>query len=64
MEYQLTAELVSPPGAPDLDPLQQVGVMSLLDERLNHLVSIEGPDDVEIIPGSTTPSKRISAALW
>ncbi|EHY89436.1 hypothetical protein ACQPZU_20880 [Saccharomonospora azurea] len=50
MEYQLTAELASPPEAPDLDPLQQVGVVSLLDDRLTSLASIEGPDGIEIIP--------------
>ncbi len=63
MEYQLTAELVSPPGAPDLDPLQQVGVMSLLDERLNHLVSIEGPDDVEIIPVEHSLEAHLGGAV-
>lgn len=50
MEYQLSAELTSPPDAPDLDPLQQVGVVALLDSRLNNLISIEGPDGVEITP--------------
>lgn len=50
MEYQLTAELTPPAHAPDLDPLQQVGVLSLLDNRLNSLISVEGPDGVEILP--------------
>ncbi|PXY34496.1 hypothetical protein BAY59_02940 [Prauserella coralliicola] len=50
MEYQLTAELTSPAGAPDLDPLQQIGVVALLDTRLSRLASIEGPDGVEISP--------------
>ncbi|PXY31397.1 hypothetical protein [Prauserella muralis] len=50
MEYLLTAELTSPAGGPDLDPLQQVGVVSLLDTRLSRLASIEGPDGVEITP--------------
>ncbi|MBK1784870.1 hypothetical protein [Prauserella cavernicola] len=50
MEYQLTAELTSPAGAPDLDQLQQVGVVALLDARLSRLASIEGPDGVEISP--------------
>lgn len=50
MEYQLTAELASPPEVGDLDPLQQVGLVSLLDDRLNSLASIEGPDGVEILP--------------
>lgn len=50
MEYLLTAELTSPADSPDLDPLQQVGVVSLLDSRLNSLVSIEGPDGTEITP--------------
>ncbi|WP_298182304.1 hypothetical protein [Saccharomonospora sp.] len=63
MEYQLTAELASPPGTPDLDPLQQVGVMSLLDDRLNHLVSIEGPDGVEIIPVEHSLEAHLSGAV-
>ncbi|WP_026455479.1 hypothetical protein [Saccharomonospora iraqiensis] len=50
MEYQLTAELAAPTELPDLDALQQVGVLSLLDQRLNSLVGIEGPDGVEITP--------------
>ncbi|WP_199429500.1 hypothetical protein [Qaidamihabitans albus] len=50
MEYQLTAEITAPVDAPDLDPLQQAGVVSLLDTRLNSLVSIEGPDGMEIAP--------------
>lgn len=50
VEYQLTAELTSPEDAPDLDPLQQVGVVALLDMRLSNLVSIEGPDGMEIAP--------------
>ncbi|OQO93032.1 hypothetical protein B1813_13100 [Saccharomonospora piscinae] len=50
MEYQLTAELASPLATPDLDPLQRVGVVALLDERLSALAGIEGPDGVEIVP--------------
>src|SRR5699024_6378958 len=50
VEYQLTAELTPPVHAPELDPLQQVGVLSLLDNRLNSLLSVEGPDGTEILP--------------
>ncbi|MEU6645383.1 hypothetical protein ABZ863_22910 [Saccharomonospora sp. NPDC046836] len=50
MEYQLTAELTAPADTADLDPLQQAGVVALLDTRLNRLSSIEGPDGVEITP--------------
>ncbi|GAA1220753.1 hypothetical protein [Prauserella alba] len=50
MEYQLSAELTAPENGPDLDPLQQVGVVALLDSRLSRLAGIEGPDGVEITP--------------
>ncbi len=63
MEYQLTAELASPPEAPDLDPLQQVGVVSLLDDRLNNLASIEGPDGVEIVPVEHSIEAHLGGAV-
>lgn len=50
MEYQLTAEVVPPADAPDLDALQRHGVAALLDEHLDQLAGIEGPDGVEIEP--------------
>ncbi|MFC4004578.1 hypothetical protein ACFS2C_13285 [Prauserella oleivorans] len=50
MEYQLSAELTTPANSPDLDALQQVGVVALLDSRLSRLAAIEGPDGVEITP--------------
>ncbi|CAM3182110.1 hypothetical protein SAXI111661_21760 [Saccharomonospora xinjiangensis] len=63
MEYQLTAELASPPEAADLDPLQQVGVVSLLDDRLNNLASIEGPDGVEIVPVEHSVEAHLGGAV-
>ena len=50
MEYQLTARLVPPPDTAELDPLQRHGVAALLDEQLDMLAGIEGPDGVEIEP--------------
>lgn len=50
MEYQLTADLSPAPGTPELDPLQRHGVAALLDERLDLLAGIEGPDGVEVEP--------------
>ncbi|MEU3272474.1 hypothetical protein ABZ639_16650 [Saccharomonospora sp. NPDC006951] len=62
MEYQLTAELTSSADAPDLDPLQQVGVASLLDARLSRLASIEGPDGVEITPVEHSVNAHLGGA--
>ncbi|MGX7827185.1 hypothetical protein ACTG9Q_19060 [Actinokineospora sp. 24-640] len=50
MEYQLTADLAPASGTPELDPLQRHGVAALLDERLDLLAGIEGPDGVEVEP--------------
>ncbi|TDP93995.1 hypothetical protein EV186_106389 [Labedaea rhizosphaerae] len=50
VEYQLTALLVPPPDTAELDPLQRHGVAALLDEQLDMLAGIEGPDGVEIEP--------------
>ncbi len=50
MEYQLTAEVNPPADTPALDPLQRHGVAALLDEHLELLAEIEGPDGVEIEP--------------
>lgn len=50
MEYQLTAEVDPPSGTPALDALQRHGVAALLDEHLELLAEIEGPDGVEIEP--------------
>jgi hypothetical protein len=50
VEYQLTAEVVPPVGTPALDALQRHGVAALLDEHLDLLAEIEGPDGVEIEP--------------
>lgn len=50
MEYQLTAEVDPPAGTPALDALQRHGVAALLDENLEMLADIEGPDGVEIEP--------------
>jgi hypothetical protein len=50
VEYQLTAEVDPPTDAPALDALQRHGVAALLDEHLELLAEIEGPDGVEIEP--------------
>lgn len=50
MEYQLTAEVDPPADAPALDALQRHGVAALLDEHLELLAEIEGPDGVQIEP--------------
>ncbi len=50
MEYQLTAEVIPPANTPTLDALQRHGVAALLDEHLDLLAEIEGPDGVEIEP--------------
>jgi hypothetical protein len=50
VEYQLTAEVNPPAGTPALDALQRHGVAALLDEHLELLADIEGPDGVEIEP--------------
>ncbi|HKO00007.1 MAG TPA: hypothetical protein VJX10_23010 [Pseudonocardiaceae bacterium] len=50
MEYQLTAEVDPPADAPALDALQRHGVAALLDEHLELLADIEGPDGVQIEP--------------
>lgn len=50
MEYQLTAEVNPPADTPALDALQRHGVAALLDEHLELLAEIEGPDGVEIEP--------------
>lgn len=62
MEYQLSAELTAPEGGPDLDPLQQVGVVALLDTRLSRLAGIEGPDGVEITPVEHTVHAHLGGA--
>jgi hypothetical protein len=50
VEYQLTAEVIPPAATPALDALQRHGVAALLDEHLDLLAEIEGPDGVEIEP--------------
>lgn len=50
MEYQLTADVAPAPDLPGLDPLQQHGVAALLDEQLDLLAGIEGPDGLEVEP--------------
>ncbi|MGC7099756.1 hypothetical protein ACPZ19_34195 [Amycolatopsis lurida] len=50
MEYQLIAEIVPPADAAGLDALQRLGVAALLDEQLDQLAAVEGPDGVEIEP--------------
>jgi hypothetical protein len=50
MDYQLKAEVAPPAGTPELDALHRYGVVSLLDEQLDLLAGIEGPDGVEIEP--------------
>ncbi|MBP2323029.1 hypothetical protein JOF56_003414 [Kibdelosporangium banguiense] len=50
MEYQLKAEVAPPAGTSELDALHRHGVVSLLDEQLDLLAGIEGPDGVEIEP--------------
>lgn len=50
MEYRLTAELVPPEGTPQLDELQRYGVAALLEEWLERVATVEGPDGVEITP--------------
>lgn len=50
VEYQLTAEVNPPVDTPALDALARHGVAALLDEHLELLAEIEGPDGVEIEP--------------
>ncbi|WP_031466387.1 hypothetical protein [Sciscionella sediminilitoris] len=50
MEYQLIAEITAPQGAPELDPLQQLGVVTLIDEQLDTLAGVDGPDGVAVEP--------------
>jgi hypothetical protein len=50
VEYQLTAEVNPPADTPALDALQRHGVAALLDEHLELLAEIEGPDGVGIEP--------------
>ncbi|MGQ0840571.1 hypothetical protein [Actinokineospora sp.] len=50
MEYQLTADVSPGKDVPELDPLQRHGVAALLDEQLDLLAGIEGPDGVEVEP--------------
>lgn len=50
MEYHLEAEVVPPQEFPELDELQRHGVAALLDEQLDLLAGIEGPDGMEIEP--------------
>jgi len=50
VEYQLTAEVSPAPDTADLDPLQRHGVAALLDEQLDLLAGIEGPDGMEVEP--------------
>jgi hypothetical protein len=50
VEYQLTAEIAAPADTPHLDGLQRHGVAALLDEHLDALAGIEGPDGIEIEP--------------
>lgn len=50
MEYQLTAEITAPAENHSLDALQQQGVAALLDEQLDALAGIDGPDGIEIEP--------------
>ncbi|SDD71384.1 hypothetical protein [Actinokineospora iranica] len=50
MEYQLTADVSPAADAPELDPLQRHGVAALLDEQLDLLAGIEGPEGVEVEP--------------
>ncbi|WP_018684204.1 hypothetical protein [Actinokineospora enzanensis] len=50
MEYQLTADVTPPSDTAELDPLQRHGVAALLDEQLDLLAGIEGPDGVEVEP--------------
>jgi len=50
MDYQLKAEVAPPAGTPELDALHRHGVVSLLDEQLDLLAGIEGPNGVEIEP--------------
>jgi len=62
VEYQLSAELTAPEDGPDLDALQQVGVVALLDTRLSRLAGIEGPDGVEITPVEHTVHAHLGGA--
>lgn len=50
VEYQLTAEVNPPADATALDALQRHGVAALLEEHLELLAEIEGPDGVEVEP--------------
>ncbi|KAA2253100.1 hypothetical protein F0L68_33610 [Solihabitans fulvus] len=48
MEYLIVAEVNIPEGAPELDALQRHGAAALLEEHLDLLAGIEGPDGIEI----------------
>lgn len=61
MEYQLAAEVIPPVDTPALDALQRHGVAALLDEHLDLLAEIEGPDGVEIEPVDHQVSVRPDA---
>ena len=50
MEYELSAKISLPADVLELDTLQRIGAATLLDERLDLLAGIEGPDGVEIDP--------------
>jgi hypothetical protein len=62
VEYQLAAEVNPPVDTPALDALQRHGVAALLDEHLDLLAEIEGPDGVEIEPVDHQVSVRPDAA--
>lgn len=62
VEYQLAAEVNPPANTPALDALQRHGVAALLDEHLDLLAEIEGPDGVEIEPVDHQVSVRPDAA--
>ncbi|UJW30845.1 hypothetical protein L3Q67_37495 [Saccharothrix sp. AJ9571] len=63
MEYQLIAEIVPPADTAELDALQRLGVATLLDEQLDQLAAVEGPDGVEIEPVDHSVEVRASGAV-
>jgi hypothetical protein len=48
MKYLVSAELETPAGAPELDPLQREGVGALLTDGLIQVDEVTGPDGIEV----------------
>ncbi|MET8330641.1 hypothetical protein [Streptomyces sp. NPDC005181] len=48
MTYVVTVETRTPEGAPELDELHRVGAIALLQQGLDSVAAIEGPDGIEV----------------